>query len=518
MDADGAHVPDTGVRLYRFALTELSQLTLPRAGSAASNHDFVVGAARTDTAGVFTILGVPPRGTFMLHGGIGTTAPTHVLVRQTPGPGELIDLGDIELEQGAILEGTVVDGHGQPVEDVTVRAADLPAQLLELVPAQHFDAQGIVLMRSGERARALSVPPWIEAVLADLPIPTARTDTSGHFRLLGVSSGDNILTLGKAGYLPTLNTGLVLDPGERRDLGRLPLQSGQRIAGRITDTRGVAIQGAEVAVVVTQASAVIEFGRLLGTTDAAGHFTATGFAQEAVTLAARRHPGHPWIVSPPQIANLGLRLQLPSVATLAVHLSSEDGEPVEAPRLHLVARDAPAGQGKVESWLDTLAQESSPDPDATTRFAAGADGSHVAEGLSEGAYMLRVRSDSHAAATLDLQLEGHRELAVTLAAQVPGRVLVTDEDGIPIENAAIYSAPLAAGARAEPRRTTCHGHTDAAGRLAIRDLSTADVRVTAKHPEFGVVHLTANAGAGDIVLVMTAPAAIEGVLLEGGER
>ncbi len=82
VDADDAHIPDTGVRLYRLAWTEFSQLTLPRAGTSSSRKDFLVGAVQTDAAGVFTITGAPPRGTFMLQGGIGTDAPTNAVTER----------------------------------------------------------------------------------------------------------------------------------------------------------------------------------------------------------------------------------------------------------------------------------------------------------------------------------------------------------------------------------------------------------------------------------------------------
>src|SRR5262249_38529834 len=77
-----------------------------------------------------------------------------------------------------------------------------------------------------------------------------------------------------AGAEPLRSDELVLAPGERRDVGKLALQPGFPVAGRVVDESGTPIDGARVVVAAgggggSQAVA----GGLFALSDAGGHFT-----------------------------------------------------------------------------------------------------------------------------------------------------------------------------------------------------------------------------------------------------
>ena len=509
LDPDGTRVPGCGVRVYRVAFEELNHLEVPLAGDTISPDDFLAGEAQTDERGVFTISGTPPRGIYLLQGGIGTDNPTHMLVRQTPEPGELVELGDIRLERAAVLEGTVVDEGGSPVASAVVRAADVPAQLLALVPFERFDPQGVMLLRDGVKARVLLVPPWVNGVIEDLPVPATRTDSEGHFRLIGLRPGQNVLAVAKPGYVPILESDIVLEPKKARNLGRLLLQHGERIKGQVVDAQGVPVPGAQVAVAATEAAALVEFGRLIGPTDDDGRFSSPGLPRGYVTVAARRGPDHPWVIADPQRVDRELRLQLPGDSSLTVDLVSEIDAPIESPSLRLLV----GGEGLRTDWMTTLGLTAT--VDLADRFEGLDDGRYRIEGLAHGEYTLLVRSANHAVASVDLWIDQHRDLEVALAGQVHHRISVTDDRGIPIERAAIYTPPIRGGGESLTPRLW--GHTDAEGRLTIRQLSVRAVRFTAKHPAFGVAHAEAGSNGEEVAIVMAMPGAIEGELWEGGE-
>src|SRR5262245_35355310 len=147
---DHAHAPvaGCGVRIYRGALDSI----LPEgvdvfAAAPTLQPTYVAGETKTAADGTFTIDGVWPRAFYLLFAGIGTDAPGHRLLPRSPAPGETIDLGDIVLDQAAVVTGTVVDEEGKALPDALVRGIDLPGQLVAFLPFERFDPEGCLLVR-----------------------------------------------------------------------------------------------------------------------------------------------------------------------------------------------------------------------------------------------------------------------------------------------------------------------------------------------------------------------------------
>ena len=128
----------------------------------------------------------------MLHAGIGTDAPTYQVVTRTPGPGEVVDLGDIVLPNAGVITGTVLDDNGDPLPGALVRCADLPGALAAFFPIERFDPNGALLVREkNSPVRVVEMPAWVAKAVEELPFPRALTDSDEEGRLQRVAAGSD---------------------------------------------------------------------------------------------------------------------------------------------------------------------------------------------------------------------------------------------------------------------------------------------------------------------------------------
>jgi hypothetical protein len=206
------------------------------------------GEATTGADGRFTIRGAWPRAIYLLVAAAGADDQTHQIVERSPGPGETVDLGDIELEWAATVTGVVVRGNGEPAKGAYVRAVDVPGLVTGVVRFEYFVPGESAIVGEGKETVVVALPAWLEKRLERLPLAATRTDEEGKFRLGGVRPGANLFTVTAEGALGFVNPALRVKAGQQKDLGTIRLTEGETVQGRVVDSKGKPIAGAEVLV------------------------------------------------------------------------------------------------------------------------------------------------------------------------------------------------------------------------------------------------------------------------------
>jgi hypothetical protein len=196
----------------------------------------------------------------------------------------------LELVRGARVFGRVVDPRGgaaagarvrcvaSAIEDLTVQTGALPLA-----------------------AEAAAMPSGAGRALGTTRIAVA--DREGRFIIDDLIPGRYRVEVAHAGAEPLRTDEFVLAPGERRDAGKLALQPGFPVTGRVVDEGGNAIDGARVVVAAVGGSPAS--AGLFALTDAGGRFTLSlpagayrlsagaagrGIAQVAVDVTAGSSP------------------------------------------------------------------------------------------------------------------------------------------------------------------------------------------------------------------------------------
>ncbi|MBK8974290.1 MAG: carboxypeptidase regulatory-like domain-containing protein [Planctomycetes bacterium] len=509
-------VADSLVRVYRFAL---DQAIRPGLGVFADAEppapDAFAGEARTGADGRFTIEGIFPNAFFLLRADVDGDAPTNRIVQRTPGPAELVDLGDIVLQDCGVLIGRVVDDAEQPIPGAWVRAVDLPGQLLALFPVQRFDPEGALVIADGDERRAFQVPGWVKSRIDELPLPATYTDADGRFRLTGVVPGGNLFTITKTGWLDHTRDRVEVEAGAEKDLGTIRLREGELVWGKVTDEEGEPIAGAEVVAAgrSPNANIPVHFGRFAPPTDADGGFELGGFPPGDAFVAARRQRGDPWTIVGPQSLADAFVVTLASRHLLTLAVVDEAGEAIASP--HIQVQSGKLSDGAVELTMFGVSQ---PVP-LQTRQRSTEDGRIAIEGLVKGDYTVLADAPGYAVTAADVTLDGPAELTVVLQPQTSFQVLALDADGAPVAGAAVFAQARGPQPRV-PRDTPLDvGTTGEDGRLTVDALRATEARVTASHPAYGNAHgETPIPAPGPLVLRFDLPGGIAGSLLEGGRE
>jgi len=304
VDDTGAPLADVPVRIETAA--------------GAPGDDPLPTRLQSDRAGGFAALVFP--GAYRLS----ASRPGYVLRRaptaDAAGKGPALTVA-LELMRGARLYGRVIDPRGggasgarvrcvaSAIEDLTVQNGPLPL------------AAEAAAMPSGA-ARALGST---RATVAD---------RDGRFVVDDLIPGRYRIEVAHPGAEPLRSDELVLAPGERRDVGKLALQPGFPVTGRVVDESGTPIDGARVVVASGGTSAAA--AGLVALTDAGGQFalalpvgsyrlaasaSGRGTAQVAVDVAAGS--------SPPALAIKLFRAE----ATLEGLIRDDGGRPLARARL-----------------------------------------------------------------------------------------------------------------------------------------------------------------------------------------
>ncbi|MBL8755085.1 MAG: carboxypeptidase regulatory-like domain-containing protein [Planctomycetes bacterium] len=503
-------VGDCGVRIYRGALDSVLPANVDLLATSVDNPpQYLAGEVRTAADGTWQLTGVWPRAFYVLFAGIGTDAPTHQLVTKTPSPGEIVDLGDIVLNDAGVLTGTVVDDNGDPMQGALVRAADIPGAIAALFPIERIDPAGAVLVReSGSPIRVFEFPKWGKKVFEELPIPSTRTGADGTFRLVGVMPGSNMLAVTAPDFLSDVKPSVPVRAGQEKNVGTIRMKRGEELAGRVVDTKGEPVADAEVFAGSTSSVAPFDVAQRLARTDAQGRFGGHGFSGGKVTVAARRGPGQAWALAEPQPILGDVVVTLAATFAIDATIAHADGKPAKTVRMRLL--HGRAGDGAAEMFLLGVSQPI----ELKDRCKETGEGKWRIENLAAGSYTLIADAPGQAVAfaTFDVT-DKDTSVALQLGNPVAFTVRVQSFDGKPIRNAAVYAE--ARGKRAIEMPTMC-GRTGADGSLRVTTLQGDSLRVSADHPRWGTVHGEVAAG-GEVSLVMQEPGALRGLVQENGK-
>ncbi|MCB1154871.1 hypothetical protein KDL45_14545, partial [bacterium] len=293
--------------------------------------------------------GVWPRGFYLMFAGIGTDAPTHMIVTETPAPGQIVDLGDVVLNDAGVITGTVLDDKGQPMSGALVRAADIPGALAAFFPIERFDPDGAVLVRErSSPVNVVEIPAWVKPAFENLPIPTARSASDGTFRLVGVMPGSNMLAITQKQFLPHVKPSVQVRAGAVRDVGKVRMRRGEELYAQVVDEKGEPVAGAEVLAGSTLTMAPVDLAQRLGQTNAEGIVEGTGFSPGKVTVAARRSANDPWVVAEPQNIISDVVVTLPATFSVTVSVRTAEGPVEQTPEFKLLRGEK--GDGAAGDW------------------------------------------------------------------------------------------------------------------------------------------------------------------------
>ncbi|MFO1076658.1 MAG: carboxypeptidase-like regulatory domain-containing protein [Planctomycetota bacterium] len=510
VDHDKHPVADTGVRIYRGALDSVMRPGVDVFDDAPTLiPNYVAGETRTGKDGTFLVTGVWPRAFYLLFAGIGSDAPTHQIVSRTPSPGEIVDLGDVVLLDAGVIVGRVVDEDGEPIAGALVRAADLPGTVMGFFPVERFDPEGAVLIREPSAPiRVLEMPPWVKDAFDQLPIPTTTTAADGTFRLVGVVPGSNLLATTARNFLSDVKPSVQVRAGKEKDVGAVRLRRGEELFGKVVDTEGKPIGGAEVLAGSTILVAPFDLASHVGKSNDKGEFSAPGFSGGNVTVAARRGPQFPWTLAEPQAIAGDVVVVLPATYGVAFTVLQPDGTPAAAPRLKLL--QGRAGDGAAEMAAFGFL----PAVPLKDRLEKPEEGPWRIKNLVKGNYTLIADAPGLATAFAAFAIvDQDATVQLQLAAKNDFAVRVQDVAGKPIRNASIYAE--GSGSRLFEMPLDC-GRTDADGRLIVDRIQSSTLRVSADHPRYGVVHGEAKLGE-ELVLVLQPPGSLRGLVTANGK-
>lgn len=505
-----APVADCGVRVYRGAMDSILTQTQDLFADVANYEpQYIAGEVQTDENGRFLMTGVWPRGFYLMFAGLGTDAPTHQVITKVPSPGEIVDLGDVVLNEAGVIVGQVFDSEGEPLAGALVRAADIPGALAAFFPAERFDPEGAVLIREPRSpVQVVNMPPWVKDAFEHLPIPTTRTDLEGNFRLVGVMPGSNMLATTARGFLSDVKPSVQVRAGQEKNVGRIRLREGEELYAKVVDERGKPVAGAEVIAGSTLSIAPIDLASHLGETNDQGEIDGFGFSPGKVTVAARRSPNHAWVLAEPQSIISDVVVTLPTQFGITVRVQMEDGTPVKDAKFRLLP--GKKGEGAAEMYMMGFSKPIN----LKNRMKKVEDGVWTVTGLNKGYYTMLAEVNGLSSGAEGVHLtEEDGECTIKLKTPNVFHVLVVNQDDLPIKNAAIYAE--ARGERMVEMPINC-GRTDENGRLTINKIQATSLRVSADHPRWGTVHGETKADQ-ELVLRLLEPGSIRGVLSENGK-
>lgn len=500
-----------GVRLYRGALDSVLRPGLDVFSELPTMEpQYVAGETQCAEDGTFLIEGVWPRGFCLLFAGVGTDAPTHRIVTVTPQPGEVVDLGDVVLNDAAVATGEVVDENGDPVAGALVRAADIPGQVLDFVPIERFDPDGCILVREKHSPfQVIEFPAWVATAFERLPIPQTTTGPDGKFRLVGIAPGSNMVAATKRGLVGAVEKSVRFEAGKTKDLGTLKLSEGEEVSVKVVDAAGQAVAGAEVVCGTISVAAPVDFGMRMGVTDAEGRITGLGFGRGKATAAARRSPKDPWVLAEPQPILRDVVVTLPTTASLQLRVTFA-GQTVREPQLRLQQ----GGETEPAAVMSMLGMAKS--IDLASRTSAQEDGSLLVSDLAIGKYILFAKAEGSVTATTVVEVEpGVKQVAVELKAGKNVVVRALAPGDVPIRNAVVYVVDQGDDRRGD--FPIVAGHTNAEGRCTVTEMVGDEGRCSVEHPKWGLAHTRFKVEDGEVVVRMQVPGWIEGSLMHGGK-
>ncbi len=430
---------------------EVAVLPQPGGGDATAATGLFGGSwlTRSSSRGSFLLTGLPAGNGYILRFTKTGFAPAELRVRSLTPFEERTDLR-AALDRGRRGVGLVVDEEDRPVAGAEVRWIPSPA------------AGG-----------GSELPPPPEDV------PVHLTGVDGLFAIPNLQAGRFDLSVTADGFSPTTVPGLWIAEGKGEiDLGAVIMQPGAAIEGRVIDTLGEPVAGAEVRagetgeIVPTAALLMIAAQPPLASSDQEGRFTISDRRPNdrldlSVTKAGYVTAMVPQVSVP---SEQPVEVVLQPTAKIAGRVIDERHQPVVAAQIWL----QPEGQTIVGGdHLSVTAGE--------RRVESGEDGLFEVSAVKPGLYTIHAtapRFQSLQLAGLEVNAgEAKRDLELTLERGATLAGSVRRVGGEPVDGALVSAAVAGAGTA---DRAEAHTRTDADGRFELLGLGLSEHRVVAE--------------------------------------
>jgi large repetitive protein len=335
---------------------------------------------------------------------------------------------DLALRKGGIaLAGRVHDAGGGVVPGATVRASSYAGRAIPLL----FET---------------------------------KSDDSGAFRL-SLAAGSYSLRAEAEGYAPGLDY-LTLVHATSRDLRLMPAA---RILGRVVDRKTrEPVPAADVWLVQER-----YFGGSPARdvkTDQDGNFAFNDIDPGSYAVAARK----------------GALVGYSKMVAVAAAQTIIDVDVQVDPGLKVSGRVTAAGKGL--AGVRVSLSKTDPPFDRPSMSKSQDDGSYQIDGVLPGRYGLYAHADGYARARKDaVKVLGKDVTGVDLALEPESVIagVVLSRDGKPVDGASVEAMMSSRSERGGRMFTTRSMVSDAQGRFEIKELTPAEIRLHAKHPEHG---------------------------------
>jgi protocatechuate 3,4-dioxygenase beta subunit len=445
--------------------------------------------ARSDADGVATIQRLPEvedlrrAGLTVLVGG-GAWVPRRLDLKERRIAQGVLDLGDVEVDAGATISGTVRDAaSGAPIAGARVRAFGGRllqfAQLMEQVAAS--DERGRYELRG--------VAPDVAAVLAAHPDYVQDIDRSELGRMLR-GRGDPLLSEGEANA--TIDIELTPAAGVR---GVVLLPDGSPAVGAQVRRR-FAARGFNSMIGAAEPTAF---------TDGHGRFDLRGFKAGAPLelVATHRSYGASQVEKTKAGADAELTLRLAEPVRLTGAVADEQGEPIP----------------NVKAWatLKSKGRRGAFGADAIAPGLSDAQGRFTVRNVGVGEIRLRLAHDEYENIEIARTVDGSREIVdlgtTTLRRGNGISGVAVDGDGRPHAGLVVNASWAGSGESFQPsrtQRTWGSATTDAEGRFAIYGLRDGPYRLLLGESRLYADRPRVSTGTTGVRIV-----AIEGATLEG---
>ncbi|MBM4015608.1 MAG: carboxypeptidase regulatory-like domain-containing protein [Planctomycetes bacterium] len=499
VEEDGTPVPALRVDLLQLEIDLLMATIEGGFGQPPPRfRDPIIGTTQADADGRFTLTNVESGNLNLLVVDLGGGRATVRLIEQGLARGQTTELGDIVLPPHVVLVGKVEDEDGAPVADARLRVlpelpgqAQVPPQILQMgVTDIRSDVTAIVAF--DEFRGQFPVPAPFRFLLDHLPIPTARTQADGTFRIPGVPAGVVTVMADRAGLLgtarahptgkrpessvPTLRMGHGLSVSGTLTAGAMPIEGAKiivgsrlplgQLLGMFTPLGGDNDQ--------TTAADAVAIGHPAGATDAAGAFALRGLPDLGeVLVSVQRQAGDPWTVLGPFPGDQPVRVELPPETSLQVAVSDMAGRPVSGVDFRF--REAQTGD-----FADFLFEPH----ELRGRVTEVEAGKYVARQLPVGRWQVLARAPAYGigAAEVELTQEGAEPVLIQLPGAQTLVVNVRDAAAAPIDYALVTALAEFEYVHVMPFTAA---RADAEGRATLQGLPLGrKVALRGRHPGF----------------------------------
>jgi len=484
VDAQGNPLIGVPVTLFEGRADGLQTLLDDSFLSARPGPQLAISNGVTGPDGGFRLGGARTHAVHVLGIDLGGKQPTWQGLDHGLHPGEARDVGDIVLKAVVSAVGRVVDAAGQPLEGVRVRAADLPASVLELGFGDLRGGDPILVAQSIVKV-VIDQPAWVAALEKTLPFATTTTDAEGLFRLDGVPAEDPTLVFDQRGFTSTTawpQLDAQADPENPVALGDFVLATGRSVVGGVVDSEGAAVPDVEI-----RAGSIRKSGwsspslgvlAAAAQSDAEGAFALGGIHPDGqLVLIGRRSPRHRWTIMIPKEGE-NVVLELPAEVPITVHLRTAGGEVVPDAELSVLTPLPDFGRPHY-ALFDAGLSYGTPEKIE--------DGTYAIHGLGKGSYVLRGRAEGFTFAEESLRAKRKKGAEVTLTFQPVAERSLRVIDAKTKDP--VVGARIAVGHPTAPATLMERTVSDAVGAASFERLLAkpeAPYRLRVEHPGYAV--------------------------------